>query len=1713
MKKIFKRSVWCLLSIFFALLFITFQVGGDVAKQYDSYINDFLGVTDYEIVQTDEGEVFNEYTSDYLNEDGSFNDKAMRNNSIAVATQTATEGSVLLENKDNALPLAKGSNISFFGISSAKYLFSAAGSGHLNVSVTTTLLDACYDNGLNVNPTLTSAYRVLSSQYGNYLGSSGSTLNGVSIGDNCYVEYAINEAPWDQLNKTTVGNVTSTFSDYGDAALLIISRNDGEDGDTNYYTDECIDGNYLDLAHEEVTILENLIALKEAGTFKKVMLLINAAQPMQMKNISKYDLDAVVWLGVGGNVSYEQIALIISGNANPSGHLIDTYAYDNYSAPSSVNIGDFTFATTTGLPATTTYSHNDKYLVYAEGVYVGYRYYETRYEDTVLDQGNATDNAGVTSGEANWDYNDEVAYPFGYGLSYTTFEQSDFSVSRGIGGYNVSVKVTNTGSVNGKDAVQVYLQKPYTDYDKTYKIEKPAVELVGFAKTKELAPNESETVTIFVKDEAFKSYDSYNAKTYIVEAGNYYLAAGYDVHDALNNILAMKGYSVSNGMDSEGNSAFSYRITMENDDFETYAVSTATKYPITNQFDDADPVLYEGTKDQFESFSYLSRQDWENTYPEPVVMDCVTERMIEDFQYVADIEEDPDATMPTFGASGSKTLISMWGYSYDDPLWDDLLDQVTWEEAVTLATYGGGTAGCVSVSAPNALAKDGPGGIGVANETMGNIMCFPSECNMAATFNIDLINDLGNAFGMEILHVGYTGIYGPGANIHRSSYSGRNWEYYSEDPMISSAMLASEVEGLQSRGVIVFTKHFLLNDQERNRYGGSVWANEQSIREIYLRAFEGGVVDGNMNGIMSSFNRIGAYWAGKHKGLLTEVLRNEWGFVGVVQTDAYVGTHMHQPLAESIVAGNDFTMGGSNPTALDAYKDNATVATALRETVHRILYTKLHSNVMNGLTLSSKIVYHTPWWKTTLTVGAYVMLSIMIACLLMFVTSLLIPPIEKKKERLESLPEYQGKKVKVFFDVINKTTTIVASCVVAALIVTGIAVPVGITLSKNSNSNINNNSGNSTSSTDVIEEETCDHVCYTCGYCIDYSSTLEACKTKCGENLTNTQTFEAEDSHVLRYAGKSGAIGIASETDRGTTETYIGGYNANLGAQIKYVFDCEEATTATLFVNVCKRKSQIIFANNVLVNVNGTLLQSRGIVPTVSDDEDEWTTFTDVGLGCIQLVEGRNYISFTVANDDANGGFNFNKITIKSDIEISWYEGEHICDDICPDCGLCQNEECDDDVCSNKCTCDLDQHEFPLSDDQAEITNIDIVDGVATFNEVGQSITYKIKSWTASNVTFFLNVAGLESDTLASKLFSITLNGTALDLSKSTLDTRSDYTAQRVALTNMPYGHNTIVITSLTATTISLNGITLGCNDDLDYVDPYEFLVTSDYVTVEGDAYKSSEYCVAMNENAAGSTITFPINSSEATTADLYLNLASRGKACKVSDILAIRVNGTTITTDADRPTTGSEFFTYSDVYINNVSLINGYNEIVIEVLNNDATINTNLRYISFKETTATLSFDSDSTLANRTIIEAEATTITAYNYNGTNYPYITGGQSSSGDYYLGGVNDAGLYGPGQAKLTFTLNASSDYKAKFYFNAGVPGSAKASGYTVYVGDTAFTSNQNWSGSGWYDWSDHYFGRIQLYEGDNVVTVVIENNQTLNLDYFLVESSIDITFVS
>ena len=999
-KKILNPAVWTLLTSFFAIWLVISIIGGSYAMQYKSTINNMLNINPTEIVGGGDATYFK---SDFVKEDGKYDDLAMRKNSQAVARETAAEGTVLLWNKEEALPLAENSRISLFGIGSVSYKYSGGGSGEIKAPAEANIKSSLEEEGgFKVNGTLFNAYAGLRDNYGTYNVQGSSTLDPDYNGKNGYTdgryrEFYVREPSWatvegkmsKTIEQTLVGSKNAPG--YSDAAIMVITRDGGEDGDTRFESKECYDGNYLDLSFEEAEILNKLSTLKSEGKIKKLVVVLNVAAVMQMKHLDDYDIDACLLVGCGGGQSFSAMADVLSGKVAPAGALVDTVVYDNYSAPATVNFGDFKWTESRGLPGTDLGTYNNAYVVYQEGIYVGYKYYETRYEDLVMNSGNANSTKGVKLSESGWKYQEEVAYPFGYGKTYTTFEYSDYKVTHKDGNYGgtyeVTVNVKNTGSVAGKGIVGVYLQKPYTDYDKAIGVEKAAIELVGFGKTALLQPNETEKVTVTIDGSELKTYDTYGKGTYILEKGDYYLAFGTDAHDALNNVLAAKGYDKNDGMVDafgnavDGNASYTHKITVANNDYNIFSKSEYTDYEIKNQLGNADLNIYEGTKDD-QGITYLSRKDWDATYPTPVQLKCVNDTMVSDMQYTHTLPDD-GSSMPMQGKitvdesfwndivleEGQEkklNLALLMDKEYDDPVWQNLIDQLTFEEMGHLLSGGYLTVQAnANVGAPGGRADDGASGVRTNNPTTGSLMGFPTETVMAQTWDTALIEKLGVAFGHECLHAGVIELYAPSAGIHRTPYGGRNWEYYSEDGFMSGMMLAAESKGIQSKGVIVCAKHFAFNDQEINRCGVATFMDEQTAREIYLRAFEYAVAETGVMSLMASFPRLGTKWVGSYRGLFTDILRGEWGFKGFVETDsAFNQDYMTKGTgrAEGVYAGVNFWMDGAAWNQWGNWANNPTIVNAVREATHGMLYAQAHSFAMNGITTNSRIVEVTPWW-------------------------------------------------------------------------------------------------------------------------------------------------------------------------------------------------------------------------------------------------------------------------------------------------------------------------------------------------------------------------------------------------------------------------------------------------------------------------------------------------------------------------------------------------------------------------------------------------------------------------------------------------------------------------------------------------------------------------------------------------------------------------------
>lgn len=915
-------------------------IGNVYANKYSDLISVYFNQPTSKVVSAS-NETTEHFTSDYASDDE-------REQALAdMGTTILREGVTLLKNENGTLPLEATSKISVFGQDSVDSVYGGGGAGSIDTSKAQSLMDAFEQAGFDVNPTLTEFYTT----------GAGKDYRKTSTDAYGKGTFAVNEVP----ASAYTDDVEKSFASYNDAAIVVIGRSGSESQDLP--TDKLASGyTYLQLDDDERAMLK-----MASDNFDKVVVLLNTQNPMELADLEDDSIDAVMWIGSLGQTGAGGVAEALNGTVNPSGHLPDTYAYDLKSAPSSANFGSYAIVNGTD-------RFTSSYMAYAEGIYVGYRYYETRYEDVVL--GNEA--------RSNYDYTKQVAYPFGYGLSYTDFTWSDYSMKKADGGFDISVKVTNTGKTAGKDVVQLYMQSPYTDYDKANGIEKASVELVGYAKTDTLKAGASETVTVHVDQESMKTYDSAGEGTYIMDAGDYYLAAGTDAHNALNNILAAKGKTTADGMTENGNAALAAKHTVHSQDNTTYAKSAATDEKISNQFDDVDLTTYDN------SFTYLSRSDWTGSWPATYAdgkwtasqkfLDALT---IDTAQSEPEQKPTTDTDNPSYGKLNASMLMDT---DYADESWSALIGQMSVKELDQLVRIGGyATKSVSSTQLPATTDKDGPAGISSTLVGGESGMGYPSEIVIAATWNSDLAESFGKAIGEDSLALKVAVWYGPACNIHRNPYGGRAFEYFSEDSYLSGAMCAKVVAGAGSKGVVSTAKHFALNDQETNRMGGAIFANEQTIRQLYLRPFEMSVRDGGATAMMASMNRIGSRWTGGHKGLMTNTLRGEWGFNGFVVTDqASYSVFAYEDLREGLEAGTDLwlnTDAGLWKLPDDDMTDG--VIANMQRAAHNISYAISRSNAMNGLSANSKIVKVTPLWRWgvyaldgVVTVGAVALIAI-----------------------------------------------------------------------------------------------------------------------------------------------------------------------------------------------------------------------------------------------------------------------------------------------------------------------------------------------------------------------------------------------------------------------------------------------------------------------------------------------------------------------------------------------------------------------------------------------------------------------------------------------------------------------------------------------------------------------------------------------------------------
>ncbi|MDR1094495.1 MAG: putative Ig domain-containing protein [Clostridiales bacterium] len=888
----------------------------------------------------------------------------------ALNEEIMAEGITLLKNEGGALPLAtspsNAKKISVFGKNSTNIVYGGQGSGAGSSSGRVNLQTALQGAGYEINGTLTNFYNNTSQS-----GSNRAALTGYSI----LTGWPTYETPIASYTQA----VKDSYAAYGDAALIVISRMGGESTDlprtmwwngsnyTSYNTAavsrQAVNGardandHYMQLDANETALINHV-----CENFDNVIVVLNTGSQFEcgfLDDPGHYAYNAKIngalWIGYPGTRGLNALGKVLNGTVNPSGKTVDTYSRDFKADPTWQNFSNN--LVDNGHKYSNSPGGQAQYFIrYEEGVYMGYRYYETRgYTEGFGSPYSGAVSGSSTSSWADW-YGANVVYPFGYGLSYTSFDWTVGTASPASGEalgaddvISVPVTVKNTGSKAGKEVVELYYTAPYTAGG----IEKPYVVLGAFEKTGLLAPQESETVTLTIKARDMASYDWDDAngndfKGYELDAGGYSVKIMRDAH-------TVEGAAVAYTVPAGG--------------FQ-YDTDETTGADIENLFDDASNGIT----------AYMSREDFAGTFPQ---MSTGTDEMTVSQETrdklrewlvtgqggagnVADKPSDPwyvaPEDMPTTGAFNNIRLADLVGLDYDDPLWDDYLDQFDVGTSaansgmVWLVSYGGWMSGAISkVGLPFALNGDGPSGWANGRGVATDQVAYASDTILASTYNKELAYRKGNAIGNEGLfgdgsagnNSKYPGWYAPAVNIHRSAFSGRNFEYFSEDGYLTGAIAARVVAGAKEKGVFSFVKHFGLNDQETHRDGLATWANEQSMREIYFKGFELCVKDGGANGIMTGLNRIGAVWAGGNYNLLTRLLRDEWGFHGSVVSDYIEGRGGYGSMNQAIRAGGDLMLASGN-RYVDFALDSATTVTALRNATHNITYAVANSCAMNG---------------------------------------------------------------------------------------------------------------------------------------------------------------------------------------------------------------------------------------------------------------------------------------------------------------------------------------------------------------------------------------------------------------------------------------------------------------------------------------------------------------------------------------------------------------------------------------------------------------------------------------------------------------------------------------------------------------------------------------------------------------------------------------------
>lgn len=992
-----KRNLWRGLTTLAASLLTVSVAAGPVVDSYRTDIDKFLGTKSSAMVTDSTDEDMYTYKSDYSST------TELLDSIEDLGERMSEEGTVLLKNENNALPLSKDETqkLSLLGFSSYYPVQGGDMGSSLNENKgtdadTVDFVEALNAKGFGINEDLQKLYKSLEADFKTEVNMWGNIMEYYHITAPATDGVFASKEPSQEKMDSVDDKWKDSMDDYN-VMLVTIGRSSTENG--TYLpgvdgVDASQDLNQTDplgLSDDERDLINAAVEAKE-NNGGKVIVMLNNANAMEIDEIKNNDgVDAIMEIGFPGGYGFYGVADILSGEANPSGHLTDTYAVTNANSPAAQNFGNYEW--TNADPSVNINAEE----VEAEDIYTGYKYYETRYADTVLGQGNADATVGSSTGKA-WNYDDEVSYPFGYGLSYTTFEQTLKSVDVDLANRTVTaeVDVKNTGDVAGKDVVQLYTSVPYTDYDVENKVEKSAVQLLDYEKTDMIEPGESQTVTITADAQDMASWDSSceneagTTGNWILDNGTYYFTVGNGAHEAVNNVLAAQDQDVEGNKDNVQ--------TWELGDFDSSSFAvTLNGTPVENQLQDAD--LNNWLED---TVTYLSRNDWEGTWPETYKDLTATDEMISTMaDDYSDIEANGDPSSVTFGADNGMTLANMKGVEdITDERWSTLMDQLTLEECLIRTGLGGTSTKVIeSITSPEAIQNDGPNGFNsyplgqYANSDASTgdpcviaeddpnrdykMGVMANETVIGQTFSKQLAAEWGKAVGNYSLWANTAIWWGVGTNLHRTPYNARNHEYFSEDAVLTAGQGAAIIKAGHDYGVLIAPKHLAFNDTEINRTGIAEFMTEQAARENELRGTQSCIEDANALAVMTTYNRVGCVTSNAHTGLLLNILHKEWGFKGLMSEDfiqdpAYTKIHMavHNGVTMTCNTG-DNTMAAVEAVwpywSVENASQSEELLTDLKQAMLYQNYALANSNAMDGMSTSTHIEKLNTWYDNLIT--------------------------------------------------------------------------------------------------------------------------------------------------------------------------------------------------------------------------------------------------------------------------------------------------------------------------------------------------------------------------------------------------------------------------------------------------------------------------------------------------------------------------------------------------------------------------------------------------------------------------------------------------------------------------------------------------------------------------------------------------------------------------